>query len=502
MTDQLTRVPFGTVVRTATGADGILTFEASRATGGGTRHFDGLTVDAEWARTAMQEWFDTGANLREQHDMLRAVGVATSLEHRADGEYVAGKVVDPVTALKAREGVLKFLSVGVHNPTIDRAVDPQGVLKGGKIVEVTLCDRGADPHTRLVLGRAAGDGTFEPGRVETLPEGDLGRAAKEMPREHTHGHDHRGGSHRHAHAHGDEGYDHDAEDDVTHRHDHDAEDPKLRRAAAPALTRAPTDPDERARLAKEGKALPDGSFPIPNVVFLKKAIRAVGRAKDRAKAVAFIKKRARELGQPKLAANLHAAAIAALTRAMDDDAHHDPAELACIRQSLADCLTQEIQELVDGEDELGDIQQLTDCLGLFMAWWSHEAWEGEVAAPSEPAAPMAAAATPDLIRALAAPEIVDALRTALAPAIQQATEAAVKPVADGLAEVRQMAVPGGPAKARPPGAADLQAQRTLHETEADRLLRLAAATTDRDLAQGYRVLAAEHQAQLATPPAA
>jgi len=53
--------------------------------------------------------------------------------------------------------------------------------------------------------------------------------------------------------------------------------------------------EERERLAQEGKALPDGSYPIRNVSDLGNAIQAIGRAKNRARALTFIKKRAREL---------------------------------------------------------------------------------------------------------------------------------------------------------------------------------------------------------------
>lgn len=60
----------------------------------------------------------------------------------------------------------------------------------------------------------------------------------------------------------------------------------------------------RKKLASKGKALPDGGtgsggrFPIRNAADLKKAIRAVGRARpeDRAKVRAFIKRRAAALG--------------------------------------------------------------------------------------------------------------------------------------------------------------------------------------------------------------
>lgn len=60
--------------------------------------------------------------------------------------------------------------------------------------------------------------------------------------------------------------------------------------------------EERERLAKEGKALRDGSFPIRNVEDLKNAVSAYGRAKktNRAKVRRHIIKRARKLGRPDL----------------------------------------------------------------------------------------------------------------------------------------------------------------------------------------------------------
>jgi hypothetical protein len=55
------------------------------------------------------------------------------------------------------------------------------------------------------------------------------------------------------------------------------------------------DTAERRKLADEGKALPDGSFPIRNREDLRDAIQSFGRAKDKAEAKRWIKKRAREL---------------------------------------------------------------------------------------------------------------------------------------------------------------------------------------------------------------
>ena len=59
-------------------------------------------------------------------------------------------------------------------------------------------------------------------------------------------------------------------------------------------------PDKRKELADKGQALPDGSFPIVNVEDLKNAISAHGRAKDKEKAKAHIKKRAKTLGKTDL----------------------------------------------------------------------------------------------------------------------------------------------------------------------------------------------------------
>jgi len=60
--------------------------------------------------------------------------------------------------------------------------------------------------------------------------------------------------------------------------------------------------ETRMRLAGEGKALPDGSYPIRNVSDLKNAIKSYGRANksDRAKVRKHITKRAKALGHPEL----------------------------------------------------------------------------------------------------------------------------------------------------------------------------------------------------------
>jgi hypothetical protein len=70
-------------------------------------------------------------------------------------------------------------------------------------------------------------------------------------------------------------------------------------AAEIALKRAFSE-DRRMSLAKEGMALPDGSYPIVSEEDLKNAIQAFGRAKDKEAAKRHIMKRAKEMGKENL----------------------------------------------------------------------------------------------------------------------------------------------------------------------------------------------------------
>lgn len=53
--------------------------------------------------------------------------------------------------------------------------------------------------------------------------------------------------------------------------------------------------DERKRLAQEGKAMPDGGYPIRNREDLVNAVRAYGRGNNKEEVKKWIKKRAKEL---------------------------------------------------------------------------------------------------------------------------------------------------------------------------------------------------------------
>jgi len=70
-------------------------------------------------------------------------------------------------------------------------------------------------------------------------------------------------------------------------------------AAEIALKRAFSD-DKRMSLAKEGMALPDGSYPITSEEDLRNAVQSYGRAKDKEAARLHIMKRAKDLGKENL----------------------------------------------------------------------------------------------------------------------------------------------------------------------------------------------------------
>lgn len=75
--------------------------------------------------------------------------------------------------------------------------------------------------------------------------------------------------------------------------------PKGGEPVSTGMTKESKDPsqDQRMQWAKEGLALPDGSWPIPNRDYLRRAIQSYGRGnKSNARVQAWIKKRARALG--------------------------------------------------------------------------------------------------------------------------------------------------------------------------------------------------------------
>lgn len=88
---------------------------------------------------------------------LPPAGKGVLLESKPDGEWVRSKVVEPTAIRLVDEGVYTGYSVGIARPRIDR--DPRargGRIVGGKIVELSLVDRPANPMAKFVALKMAG----------------------------------------------------------------------------------------------------------------------------------------------------------------------------------------------------------------------------------------------------------------------------------------------------------------------------------------------------------
>jgi hypothetical protein len=129
--------------------------------------------------------------------------------------------------------------------------------------------------------------------------------------------------------------------------------------------------EKRDALAKEGKAMKDGSFPIRNVEDLENAIQAHGRAKDIAAAKKHIVKRARALGKYDLVPDewkkpKTVAASAALEnireRALVASA---VAELAKIGEEERSSLSKKGQALPDGSYPIRNVDDLKNAIKAF-----------------------------------------------------------------------------------------------------------------------------------------
>lgn len=140
---------------------------------------DQQICDPTWLDSAMPEWFKSGGNIREQHSSI-AAGVAKEYEKKADGHYIHALVVDPISVKKVDAGVLKGFSIGIKGPRIVRDEKAaNGRIIDGQIVEVSLVDRPANPNCQLVLAKSvAGENGMW--KVEELIETEENTAEKAL----------------------------------------------------------------------------------------------------------------------------------------------------------------------------------------------------------------------------------------------------------------------------------------------------------------------------------
>ena len=496
-----------------------------------TLDMDQQICDPGWLKSAMPQWFKTGANVREQHSSI-AAGVGIELNADGDKWMLKSEVVDPVTQTKVRKGVLKGYSIGIKQAKVMKSDEaPNGVIVGGNIVEVSLVDRPANPSARIEIAKSV-NGELTMSEIEkaddilqeaVMTEGPAAEGRTPEDRElvctdcegegkvHTVNNEWNtcemcGGTGLRPE---DSPLDI-VQEDPSHPAANLRQDTGINEAKAdePEVEKREFTDAERAEAADAGQALPDGSYPIKTVKDLKNAIQSYGRAKDPAKVKAHIIARAKALGKESMIPENWSKAIEADT-AKADEMEHDPADLKAVRDALIALIKAELDEMANGEeDEICDVSELLTALSIFTEWWSDEAEENETQAPytSEEAetpgdemAYIGLGVSADLIKSATATTATDELRDELRAEIVKAlglddttTKTALAEAKEelellkaDLAAVKEMAAPGGPSLRMSQNQTTKSAQVDQLRAEADRYRRTASQIIDMSLRNAY-----------------
>lgn len=127
-----------------------------------TEDSDGETVTADAMKAALPDYLKWGA-VREMHQP-KAAGTAIEAEVQDDGKtWFGAHVVDSEAVKKVKNGVYKGFSIG--GKVTERDDLNKAVIKGLKLIEVSLVDRPANPEAVLTMYKAE---TVE----DDLPNGD------------------------------------------------------------------------------------------------------------------------------------------------------------------------------------------------------------------------------------------------------------------------------------------------------------------------------------------
>lgn len=257
---------------------------------------DHQRLNEAWLDTAMPAWFAEGANVREQHDSKRAVGVGVGLV-KGDGDsghMLASRIVDPVACLKVKHGVLKGYSVGIKNPRVKlgKADAPGGEVVGGDIIEVSIVDRPCNPTTLFELAKADGtsgelaavDGALVVEKTDAASFGIAEDVYDQLPdavRTALTSLAAAGAAVSTQAVKTDEATVAIASPSFLIKLDGPAITPEMVEGLVDArlaeLEKANTSAAGRRKAAASGAAMPDGSYPIKTKADLRKAIKAVGR---------------------------------------------------------------------------------------------------------------------------------------------------------------------------------------------------------------------------------
>ncbi len=115
----------------------------------GAEDSDGETITPDAMKAALPDYMKFGA-VREMHDAKKAAGTAIEAEVQDDGRtWFGAHVVDPVAVKKVEAGVYKGFSIG--GKVVARDELNKRLIKGIKLVEVSLVDRPANPDAVFTM---------------------------------------------------------------------------------------------------------------------------------------------------------------------------------------------------------------------------------------------------------------------------------------------------------------------------------------------------------------
>lgn len=114
---------------------------------------DGETITTECMKNALPDYMKFGA-VREMHQPMAAgTAIEASIEEETGKTFFGAHVVDPVACKKVLTQVYKGFSIG--GKVTERDPLDKSVIKGLKLVEVSLVDRPANPEAVFTVAKAA-----------------------------------------------------------------------------------------------------------------------------------------------------------------------------------------------------------------------------------------------------------------------------------------------------------------------------------------------------------
>lgn len=119
---------------------------------------DGQIVSEDFMVPALREFGERAGPIRLSHNPQRPVGKALEV----DGLYLKAAIIDRECRRLTRHGVLKAFSVGIAAPIIKRDPSgraPGGIVTGGTLLEVSVCDEPSNAGTAFTILKARADGT-------------------------------------------------------------------------------------------------------------------------------------------------------------------------------------------------------------------------------------------------------------------------------------------------------------------------------------------------------